>query len=105
MNPLTKMTITPVLVDQIEKFQSLKLKFKIHKKWGNNHGFQVHLLTDYVCSQLLQGMREDSIRRNFGIMNGFFMSLNDDCGDQPENMLHSQDPWLDSSSPSVTKVC
>ena len=24
MNPLTKMTITPVLVDQIEKFQSLK---------------------------------------------------------------------------------
>jgi len=36
-------------------------------------------------------------------MNGFFMSLNDDCGDQPENMLHSQDPWLDSSSPSVTK--
>ena len=24
MNPLTKMTITPVLVEQIEKFQSLK---------------------------------------------------------------------------------
>ena len=88
-----------------KKVLSDDIKVKNKKKWGNNHGFQVHLLTDYVCSQLLQGMREDSIRRNFGIMNGFFMSLNDDCGDQPENMLHSQDPWLDSSSPSVTKVC
>ena len=51
-----------------------------------------------------QGTREDSIVRNFGIMNSFFMSLNDDCDDRPDEMLHPQDPWLDTSSSGVTKV-
>lgn len=62
-----------------------------------------HHLTS-LCSPF-QGMREDSIVRNFGIMNSFFMSMNDDCEDRPEEMLHPQDPWLKSSSPGVTKVC
>ena len=41
---------------------------------------------------------EDSISRNFGIMNNFFLSLNDEITDVDENLFCPSDSWKDSKT-------
>ena len=59
----------------------------------------------------IQISREDMITRNFGIMNDFFMAMNDDCDNRIEdkNIFQAQDPWPDRpvndlNTPNTTKV-
>merc|ERR1719510_844756 len=47
--------------------------------------------------------REDSIARNFGIMNSFFMSLSNEAEEVDHTIFQHTDPWLDSNThPSST---
>ena len=53
--------------------------------------------------QCLQHCREESIARNFGIMNSFFMSLNDDV-EPDDSIFQHQDTWPDETSDNFSKV-
>ena len=51
------------------------------------------------------------ITRNFGIMNDFFLAMNDDCDNRIEdkNIFQAEDPWSDRpasdlNTPNTTKV-
>ena len=71
--------------------------------------FLKNLIT--ICNISLQSSREDMITRNFGIMNDFFLAMNDDCDNRIEdkNIFQAEDPWSDRpasdlNTPNTTKV-